>query len=178
MSIGLLGLFSGTSQGTVGALFLLGASMIYTGAMFLFVGRVYLRTGSLEFTPVRGLAKHTPALYVLGMFLLMATIGLPGLSGFPGEFLALLGAYQTSPWLTFIAFLSVIAAAAFALTAYQKVFQETPQSQAVPDMSPREWVFAGVTVGVLVVMGMYPKLFTLYLEPLGKALASLLGGGA
>lgn len=178
MSIGLLGLFSGTSQGTVGALFLLGASMIYTGAMFLFVGRVYLRTGSLEFTPVRGLAKHTPALYVLGMFLLMATIGLPGLSGFPGEFLALLGAYQTSPWLTFVAFLSVIAAAAFALTAYQKVFQETPQSQAVPDMNPREWVFAGVTVGVLVVMGMYPKLFTLYLEPLGKALASLLGGGA
>lgn len=178
MSIGLLGLFSGTSQGTVGALFLLGASMVYSSATFLFVGIVYKRIGSLGFTPVRGLAKHTPALYVLGMFLLMATIGLPGLSGFPGEFLALLGAYQASPWLTFIAFLSVIAAAAFALTAYQKVFQEVPQSQPVPDLSFREWGFASVTLAVLLIMGLYPKLFTVYLEPLGKTIASLLGGGA
>jgi NADH-quinone oxidoreductase subunit M len=178
MSIGLLGLFSGTSQGTVGALFLLGASMIYSGAMFLFVGIVYKRIGSLEFTPVRGLAKYAPGMYVLGMFLLMATIGLPGLSGFPGEFLALLGAYQASPWLTFIAFLSVIAAAAFALTAYQKVFQEVPQTQAVPDLNTNERIFAFVAVTVILLMGIYPKLFTVALEPLGKAIASLLGGGA
>lgn len=178
MSIGLLGLFSGTSQGTVGALYVLGASMIYTGAMFLFVGLVYKRTGSLEFTPVRGLAKHAPALYVLGMFLLFAMIGLPGLSGFPGEFLALLGAYKVSPWLTFMAFLSVIAAAAYALTAYQKVFQEVPQTQTVPDLNSREWIFASVTVATLLLMGLYPKLFTVYLEPLGKALAALFGGSA
>lgn len=152
--------------------------MIYTGAMFLFVGLVYKRTGSLEFTPVRGLAKHAPALYVLGMFLLFAMIGLPGLSGFPGEFLALLGAYKVSPWLTFMAFLSVIAAAAYALTAYQKVFQEVPQTQTVPDLNSREWIFASVTIVTVLLMGLYPKLFTVYLEPLGKALAALFGGSA
>ncbi len=178
MGIGALGLFSGNMEGTVGALYLLGASMIYGSAMFLFVGLVYKRTGSLEVAPVRGLAKHTPALYVLGMFILMAMIGLPGLSGFPGELMALLGAYQVSPWLTFVAFLAVIAAAAYALTAFQKLFQEKAQAQAVPDMDSREWVFAAVTVGVLLLMGLYPKLFTAYLEPLGKAIAALFGGAS
>jgi len=178
MGVAALGLFSGNMEGTVGALYLLGASMVYGSAMFLFVGLVYKRTGSLEVLPVRGLAKHTPALYVLGMFLLMAMIGLPGLSGFPGELMVLLGAYQVSPWLTFLAFLAVIAAAAYALTAYQKLFQETPQAQAVPDMDTREWGFAVVAVGVLLLMGLYPKLFTVYLEPLGKAFAALFGGAS
>jgi len=178
MGIGALGLFSGNMEGTVGALYLLGASMIYGSAMFLFVGLVYKRTGSLEVAPVRGLAKHTPALYVLGMFILMAMIGLPGLSGFPGELMALLGAYQVSPWLTLMAFLAVIAAAAYALTAFQKLFQENAQAQAVPDMDLREWGFAAVTVAVLLLMGLYPKLFTVYLEPLGKAIAALFGGAS
>jgi len=178
MGIGALGVFSGTSEGAVGALYLLGASMIYTAGMFLFVGLVYKRTGSLEINPVRGLAKHAPALYVLGMFLLMAMVGLPGLSGFPGELMALLGAYKISPWITFFAFLSVIAVAAYALTAFQKVFQETPQLQVVPDMDRREWTFASVIVLAIVVMGLYPKLFTLRLEPIGKAIAALFGGGA
>ncbi len=178
MGVAALGLFSGNGEGTVGALYLLGASMVYGSAMFLFIGLVYKRTGSLETSPVRGLAKHAPALYVLGMFLLMAMIGLPGLSGFPGELMALLGAYKVSPWLTFVAFLAVIAAAAYALTAFQKLFQENAQAQAVPDLDTREWGFAAVTVAVLLLMGLYPKLFTLYLEPLGKALAALFGGAS
>ncbi len=178
MGVAALGLFSGNGEGTVGALYLLGASMVYGSAMFLFIGLVYKRTGSLETSPVRGLAKHAPALYVLGMFLLMAMIGLPGLSGFPGELMALLGAYKVSPWLTFVAFLAVIAAAAYALTAFQKLFQENTQAQAVPDLDTREWGFAAVTVAVLLLMGLYPKLFTLYLEPLGKALAALFGGAS
>ncbi|MBO1435717.1 NADH-quinone oxidoreductase subunit M [Meiothermus sp. CFH 77666] len=178
MGVAALGLFSGNSEGTVGALYLLGASMVYGSAMFLFIGLVYKRTGNLETSPVRGLAKHAPALYVLGMFLLMAMIGLPGLSGFPGELMALLGAYKVSPWLTFVAFLAVIAAAAYALTAFQKLFQENAQAQAVPDLDSREWGFAAVTVAVLLLMGLYPKLFTVYLEPLGKALAALFGGAS
>jgi NADH-quinone oxidoreductase subunit M len=186
LGMGALGLFSGNMEGTVGALYLLGASMIYGSAMFLFVGLVYKRTGSLELMPVRGLARHTPALYVLGMFLLMAMIGLPGLSGFPGELMVLLGAYQVSPWLTFVTFVSVVAAAAYALTAFQKLFQEAPprpasdaaQASAVPDLNWREWGFATLTVGVLLLMGLYPKLFTVYLEPLGRAIAALFGGGA
>ncbi|MCS7057575.1 MAG: NADH-quinone oxidoreductase subunit M [Meiothermus sp.] len=178
MGLAALGLFSGTPEGAVGALYLLGASMVYSSAMFLFVGRVYARTGSLETRPVRGLARYAPGLYVLGMFLLMAMIGLPGLSGFPGELMVLLGAYRVAPWLTFLAFLSVIAAAAYALTAFQRLFQEAPQAQAVSDMDAREWAFAGVTVGVLLLMGLYPRLFTAYLEPLGRALGALFGGAS
>lgn len=186
LGLGALGLFSGNMEGTVGALYLLGASMIYGSALFLFVGLVYKRTGSLEVQPVQGLARQTPALYVLGMFLLMAIIGLPGLSGFPGELMVLLGAYQVSPWLTFVTFLSVIAAAAYALTALQKLFQDTPlrqapetgQARVVTDLDLREWGFAVLTVGVLLLMGLYPKLFTVYLEPLGRAIEALFGGGA
>lgn len=178
MGIGALGIFAGNMEGIVGGLYLLGASMVYGGAMFLFVGLIYKRTGSLEFTPIRGLAKHAPQLYVLGMFLVMAMIGLPGLSGFPGELMALLGAYKASPWATFVAFTAVIAGAAYALTAFQKVFQENPQPQSVPDLDRREWTFGAVTVAVLLLMGLYPKLFTDHLEPLGRAIAALFGGAS
>jgi NADH-quinone oxidoreductase subunit M len=178
MGLGLMGVFSGTSEGTVGALFLLGASMVYTGAMFLFVGRVYARTGSLEIGPVRGMAKSTPALAVFGLFLVMAMIGLPGLAGFPGELMALLGAYKASPWLTFVGFTAIIAGAAYALTAYQAVFHEQPNTPGKSDLDSREWVFAALTVGALLLLGLYPKLFTELLEPLGKTIASILGGAS
>jgi NADH-quinone oxidoreductase subunit M len=178
MGLGLLGIFSGTSEGTVGALFLLGASMIYTGAMFLFVGRVYVRTGSMEIGPVRGMAASAPALAVLGLFLVMAMIGLPGLAGFPGELMALLGAYKASPWLTLVGFTAIIAGAAYALTAYQAVFHEQPNTPQKPDLDSREWVFAALAVAAVLLLGLYPKLFSELLEPLGKALASLLGGAS
>lgn len=177
MGLAAIGLFSGTSEGAVGALFLLGASFVYTGGMFLFTGLLYERTGTLEIGPVRGLAKSAPALAALGMILVMSMIGLPGLAGFPGEFMALLGAYKASPWLTFVAFLSVIAAAAYALTAYQKVFHES-ENRAVPDMTLQEWSFAVVIVAAMALLGLYPKLFTQLLQPLAKAFAALFGGAA
>jgi NADH-quinone oxidoreductase subunit M len=105
-------------------------------------------------------------------------IGLPGLSGFPGEFSALLGAYKASPWLTFFAFISVIGAAAYALTAFQKVFHQEAQVQPVPDLSPKEWVFSVASVLVIVLMGMYPKLFLQYLTEFGKAVAAIVGGAS
>jgi NADH-quinone oxidoreductase subunit M len=177
MGLGALGLFSGQAEGVTGALFLLAASMVYTGGLFLVVGRIAERTETLEIGPVRGIAKSAPALSVLTMFLVMAMIGLPGLSGFPGEFMALLGAWKISPWLTFLAFSAVIAAAAYALSAYQALFQEAP-NRAVGDLTPREWAFAVVIVAGVVLMGVYPKMFTELIHPLSEGLAKLLGGGA
>lgn len=177
MGLGALGLFSGHAEGVTGALFLLAASMIYTGGLFLVVGRIAERTETLEIGPVRGIAKSAPALSVLTMFLVMAMIGLPGLSGFPGEFMALLGAWKISPWLTFLAFTAVIAAAAYALTAYQALFQEE-QNRVVSDLTPREWTFAAAIVAGVVLMGVYPKMFTELIHPVSEALAKLLGGGA
>lgn len=177
MGLGALGLFSGHADGVTGALFLLAASMVYTGGLFLVVGRIAERTETLEIGPVRGIAKSAPALSVLTMFLVMTMIGLPGLSGFPGEFMALLGAWKASPWLTFVAFTAVIAAAAYALTAYQALFQESP-NRTVPDLTPREWVFGVAVVASTLLVGLYPKMFTELIHPVSEALAKLLGGGA
>lgn len=176
MGLAALGLFSGTSEGAVGALFLLGASMIYTGGLFLFAGMMEQRLGTLELGSGRGLARSAPGLAALGLILVMAMVGLPGLSGFPGEFMVLLGAYKTQPWLTLLGFLAVIGAAAYALTAYQKVFHEE-EAQPVADLAPREWGFAVVLVLSIVVLGLYPKLFTQLLQPLARLFDTLLGGG-
>lgn len=177
MGLGALGLFSGTSEGAVGALFLLGASMVYTGGLFLFAGMMYERLGTLEIGGVRGLAKSAPALAAFGLILVMAMVGLPGLSGFPGEFMVLLGAYKASPYLTALGFLAVIAAAAYALTAYQKVFHEE-ETRPTHDMNRTEWGFAVLITLSILALGLYPKLFTDLMQPLAKAFAGLFGGGA
>lgn len=177
MGLAGLGLFSGSPEGVTGALFLLAASAVYTGALFLFGGFLFERVQTLELGRYRGLAATAPGLAALGLFLVMAMVGLPGLSGFPGEFLALLGAYKASPWLTAFCFLAVIGAAAYALTAFQKVFWEEAGLEA-RDLSGREWLFAGVSVLALLWMGLFPGYFMQGLTPLAEALAKLLGGGA
>jgi len=184
MGLAGLGLFSGSPEGVTGALFLLAASAVYTGAFFLFGGLLFERVLTLELGRYRGLAATAPGLSALGLFLTMAMVGLPGLSGFPGELFALLGAYKASPWMTAFGFLAVIGAAAYALTAFQKVFwEEAPLAQAVGlpkawDLSGREWLFAGVSVLVLLWMGLFPGYFMQGLTPLAEALVKLLGGGA
>ncbi len=104
-------------------------------------------------------------------------VGLPGLSGFPGEFLTLLGAYKASPWLAALAFLSVIASAAYALTAFQKTFWEE-EGRPVEDLKAGEWGFALLVGLALVLMGVFPGYFLQGLRPLAEAFAKILGGGA
>ncbi|MGQ9691980.1 MAG: complex I subunit 4 family protein [Thermaceae bacterium] len=177
MGLGGLGLFSGIPEGITGSLFLLAASAVYTGGLFLFAGFLHQRTNTLEIGLHRGLAASAPGLSVLGLFLVMTMVGLPGLSGFPGELLSLLGAYKASPWLAAFGFLAVIGSAAYALTAFQKVFWETSQKE-VHDLTPHEWAFAGLSVLALLWMGLFPGYFMRGLTPLAEALAKLLGGGA
>jgi NADH-quinone oxidoreductase subunit M len=177
MGVAALGVFSGTEEGALGGLFLLAASGVYTGALFLLVGRLYERTGTLEIGRYRGLARSAPGLAALFLFLFLAMIGLPGLAGFPGELLTLLGAYQASPWLAALAFLSVIAAAAYALTPFQKAFWEEGGKE-VADLKGEEWAFAGLSALALLALGLFPGFFLEDLEPLAEALARALGGGA
>lgn len=150
---------------------------MYTGGLFLLAGRLYERLHTLEIGRFRGLAESAPGLSALALFLFLAMVGLPGLSGFPGELMTLLGAYKASPWLTAIAFLSVIAGAAYALTAFQKVFWEEGQRGA-EDLKGAEWPFAFLAVAALVLMGVFPGFFVKGLEPLAEAFAKILGGGA
>ncbi|RTH39945.1 oxidoreductase [Thermus scotoductus] len=177
MGVAALGVFSATEEGALGGLYLLAASGVYTGALFLLAGRLYERVGTLEIGPFRGLAQSAPGMAALALFLFLAMVGLPGLSGFPGELMTLLGAYKQSPWLTAMAFLSVIAGAAYALTAFQKVFWEEG-TQKTEDLKGAEWPFAALAVAALVLMGVFPGFFVKGLKPLAEAFAKILGGGA
>ncbi len=176
MGVAALGVFSGTLVGAVGGLFLLAASALYTGGLFLYAGWMHRRFGSLALAPTHGLAKAAPALAALGLFLFLAMVGLPGLAGFPGEFLSALGAWQASPFWTLVGFAAVIAAAAYALTAYQRLFHGPP-GKAVADLDGGEWVFAALVVAAVGFLGVYPKLFSAPLAEAARAFVAVLGGG-
>lgn len=177
MGVAALGVFSGTEEGALGGLYLLAASGVHTGALFLLAGRLYERVGTLEIGPYRGLAQSAPGMAALALFLFLAMVGLPGLSGFPGELLTLLGSYKASPWLAALAFLSVVASVAYALTAFQKTFwEEGPRP--VEDLRGAEWGFAALAVATLLLMGLFPGLFLKGLKPLAEAFFRTLGGGA
>ncbi len=177
MGVAALGVFSGTEEGALGGLYLLAASGVYTGALFLLAGRLYERVGTLGIGPFRGLAQSAPGMAALALFLFLAMVGLPGLSGFPGELLTLLGAYKASPWLAALAFLSVVASVAYALTAFQKTFwEEGPRP--IEDLRGAEWGFATLAVATLLIMGLFPGLFLKGLKPLAEAFFRTLGGGA
>ena len=176
MGIAALGVFSGTTQGATGALFLLSAGALYTGGLFLLAGWLYRRFGTLAVAPTHGLAKHAPALAAVFLFMVLAMIGLPGLAGFPGEFMSLLGAWAASPGWTLLGFLSVIAAAAWGLTAYQRLFHGPP-GQRVADLRGEEWVYAVLAAALIAFLGLYPRLVAGPLAEGARALAALFGGG-
>ncbi len=177
MGIAALGVFSGTPEGSLGGLYLLAASGVYTGGLFLLGGWLHGRTGTLGIGAYRGLARSAPGLAALFLLMVLAMIGLPGLAGFPGELLVLLGAYRASPWLAALAFLTVVAAAAYGLTAFQKTFWEEGE-RAVPDLGGREWAFALLAGLALLALGVFPGAFMAGLRPLAEGLAGILGGGA
>jgi NADH-quinone oxidoreductase subunit M len=90
----------------------------------------------------------------VALLLWFASIGVPGLAGFIGEYSILLGAYQANPWMAAIAVTTVIASAAFALTAYQKTWYEEA-THAVPDLSRKEWTVLAPIVMLVVLFGVY-----------------------
>jgi NADH-quinone oxidoreductase subunit M len=169
MGLVALGVFSLHPAGASGAMLLLAFQGIYSSALFLIVGMlerrfIVLEGGdetkekaldrALEIGRVRGLAASAPAFAGVALLLWFASIGVPGLAGFIGEFSILLGAYQANPWMAAIAVTTVIASAAFALTAYQKTWYEEA-THSVADLSPREWRVLVPIVALVVFFGVY-----------------------
>lgn len=150
MGVVALGVFSLTPVGLTGAMFLLAAQMLSTGALFLLAGMLHARTGQYGFAHYGGLAKSAPALAAVTLFALFAAIGVPGLSNFPGEFLALAGGFAASPWLGGVAALgSVVAAGVYGVNTYQRLFQGPPGERRA-DLGPAEiLVVAPLIVGIL-----------------------------
>ena len=144
-----VGVFGLHITGLNGAMFLLAAQMLSTGGLFFISAMLYERKGTFDLNAYGGLAKSAPALAAITLFILFTSIGVPGLANFPGEFMSLMGAFQTQPVLATIATLSVIAAGVYGVNLYQRLFQ-AEQKQATHDVNENEiFLLLPIILGIL-----------------------------
>jgi NADH-quinone oxidoreductase subunit M len=136
-----MGLFAMNQQGVQGAVFQMVSHGIVSGALFLCVGVVYDRLHTRDISAYGGVARNMPLYAVALMVFTMANVGLPGTSGFVGEFLTLLGAFRANSWVAFFATTGVILSAAYALYLYRRIafgVLDKKEVAAMPDLSTRE----------------------------------------
>jgi NADH-quinone oxidoreductase subunit M len=138
MGIVAVGLFSLHLAGQSGSMALLAAQMVTTGGLFLVSGMLHDRRGSFDLDAFGGLARGAPTFAAATLIVLFASVGVPGLANFPGEFLSLLGAYQASPAAAFVAVLAVIAAGALGVNLYQRLFQGEARDPG-RELTPSRW---------------------------------------
>lgn len=155
-----LGIFTVNQQGVEGAMFQMISHGVVSAALFLCVGVVYDRLHTREITRYGGLVKNMPRYAVVFMLFSMASVGLPGTSGFVGEFLVLAGAWQVSTIVTFGAAVGLVLGAAYTLYLYRRVvFGELtkPDVKAMKDINPREIAIFAPLVVLVLWMGIYPS---------------------
>ncbi len=154
-----IGMFAMNQQGVQGAMVQMISHGLVSGALFLCVGVIYDRIHTREIDAYGGLVERMPVYAFTFMLFTMATIGLPGTSGFVGEFLILAGAYQANTWVAFVAATGVVLAAAYSLWLYRRVvFGELTKDnlKTILDMNRREvLIFAPLIVATLW-FGVYP----------------------
>jgi len=154
-----MGLFSMTAQGIEGAMFLMVSHGLVSGALFLCVGVVYDRMHTRQIAAYGGLVHRMPLYAAAFMVFTLANIGLPGTSGFVGEFLSLLGTFRANSWVAFFATFGTILSAAYALWLYRKIIfgkLVKPELMGMLDLSPREmWVMAPL-VALVIFYGVRP----------------------
>ncbi len=159
----MLGLFTLNQQGVVGGVIQMINHGLSTGALFLMVGMIYERRHTRLIAEFGGLWKVIPAFSALFLVVSLSSLGLPGLNGFVGEFLVLLGAFQVNLWLAAVATTGIIFAAVYLLWMYQRVvFGEITheENRRLPDLSPREWAVLVPVLVFIVWIGVYPTVFT------------------
>jgi NADH-quinone oxidoreductase subunit M len=157
-----IGIFAFNRQGIEGAIIVMLSHGLVSGALFLCVGVVYDRLHTREIDRYGGLSNNMPAFALLFLLFSMAAVGLPGTSGFVGEFLALLGAYEASSLVAAVATTGIILGAAYMLWLYWRVAYGTsrnPDAAAMPDLNRRETVSLGAIAAVVLWMGIYPESF-------------------
>ena len=154
-----MGIFTMTRQGIDGALFQMISHGLVSGALFLCVGVVYDRMHTREIAAYGGLVNRMPLYAFTFMVFTMANVGLPGTSGFVGEFLTLLGAFNSNTWVAFLATFGVILSAAYALLLYRRVIYgalEKPSLAHIADMTPRKLAALAPLVVLTIFFGVYP----------------------
>ncbi len=164
----MLGIWAATVQSVQGALMVMIAHGLSTGALFFLVGMLYERRHTRELSAFGGLARVMPLFAVILTVTALASIGLPGLSGFVGEFLVLLGSWAAFPAATVIATTGVIFAAAYLLWALQRMIfnaLDRPENEGLTDLTPRELAVLLPLVAGMVWLGLYPKPVLDRMEP-------------
>ncbi len=162
MAIVTVGLFAFNQQGIEGSIIVMLSHGLVSGALFLCVGVIYDRLHTREISRYGGLSINMPKYALLFMLFTMASVGLPGTSGFVGEFLSLAGLYKVSTWATLIATTGIILGAGYMLYLYRRVAfgdQVNADAAAMPDLDGREmWLLVPIAAVVLW-MGVYPESF-------------------
>ncbi len=136
-----MGIFAANTQGVQGAVYQMISHGLVSGALFLCVGVVYDRTHSLEIDAYGGLVQRMPLYAVAFMVFTLANVGLPGTSGFIGEFLTLIGTFQSNTWVAFFATFGLILSACYALYLYRRIIFgviEKANLRTIVDLGPRE----------------------------------------
>ena len=165
-----LGIAAMNLQGLQGAVYQMLNHGVSTGALFLIVGMLSERRHTRLIAEYGGLKAVTPRLVGVFLIITLSSIGLPGLNGFVGEFLILLGAFRWDPRFAAVAASGVILSAVYMLWMFQRVnygHVTNPKNENLPDLSPRECVVIGPTVAMAVFMGVAPSVF---LNPMKPAL--------
>jgi NADH-quinone oxidoreductase subunit M len=179
MGFVVLGIFALTVNGLQGGLIVMISHGISTGALFLLVGMMYERRHTRLIADFGGIGRVAPWFATAFMITALASIGLPGTSGFVGEFLALLGTFQARPVMAIIACSGVIFAAYYMLPMVQKVFfnaLEKPENRAMPDLSKRELVILAPMVALMIWIGVQPGPFLRRMEPTVQAVIEQVTG--
>ncbi len=173
MAIVTIGLFAFNTQGLEGSMIVMLSHGLVSGALFLSVGVIYDRLHTREIDRYGGLAINMPRYALFFLLFTMASIGLPGTSGFVGEFLSLAGIYQLSSWAAFVCTTGIILGAAYMLYLYRRVVfggQKNADAASLSDVDAREWVMLTALAAVVIWMGVYPESF---LAPMRRDLAVL-----
>ncbi|MDG4649077.1 NADH-quinone oxidoreductase subunit M [Roseibacterium sp. SDUM158017] len=170
-----MGIFAANQQGVDGAIFQMISHGFVSGALFLCVGVIYDRMHTRDIDAYGGLVVRMPAYAAIFMLFTMANVGLPGTSGFVGEFLTLMGVFQVNTWVGVFAATGVILSACYALWLYRRVvfgdlIKESLKS--ITDMDRREKAIFAPLVVMTLLLGVYPSLITDVIGPSVEALVS------
>jgi len=155
-----MGIFAATVQGVAGGIFQMISHGLVSAALFLCVGVVYDRMHTREIAAYGGLVNRMPLYAAAFMVFTLANVGLPGTSGFIGEFLTLIGTFRVNSWVATLATIGTILSAAYALWLYRKVIfgaLTKPSLAAIKDLDYREIIALAPLVALTILFGIYPK---------------------
>ncbi len=158
-----MGIFTFNFQGIQGGIFQMISHGLVSGALFFCVGVIYDRMHTREIAFYGGLVKRMPMFAAFFLLFTMANVGLPGTSGFVGEILTMLGAYQVNPWIAAGAAMGMILSAMYALHLYRETIfgeQVNEKLDVITDVTRREWFILGTLAFFTILLGVYPALVT------------------